>query len=506
MKKYAILFLASAAFACASTRREIDTSPVHDSIAETRSRELVERGDGLLQENHLYGWRQAEPAYERADRLVEKPEIRDRLALTRFLIITRELDERIFYERHLERLAKLCDRTSTTTQIRLCQAAREKLRLAGVIEDALASETTVSALKLPGSKGAELADYVGLEILEAAAPELFPDRFKKFLADYPDSLLGAYLRLKQPGFVERFPDKVNSSENFAELLFSEGFRLLDADDFRQGFDGLNRGFELLPDHISALTDLANIYLYSLGMALPAKDLYSRALESDDRSTPARFGLGIALHQLGNHLESNIALDQVLSPSDSRWQTLTSDERVYFQGIAHYYKAYNFYLLGLLDQARISADSALHFQPDLKSVRYLSGILYVDRGLDQKAESEFERVTDGGTELCDAYYRLGRIQGKRDEASMLRHFMNSAICLDRRVNFARSRLESVDALEIDSESRERLRKVREMDFSEQRSTALASLVSMLDQTGTSNSIRSVACRDLIENVLANLEAR
>lgn len=506
MNRYLPLLLVSLTFACASSRRTPEPILSVAGTAESLVLELVEEGNRLLQKNHLFGWRQAELNYEQAYGLVEQAELRNRLVLTQFLIITRELEEGLLYDRHLDRLSKLCSGVSTALQVRLCQAAREELRLAGVMEGRPPDHQSELGVRTSGLIEPDLADYISLVILERTAPHLYMERLEGFLVRYPSSLLSIYLKRKLPGYSFELEGSLQREVDFAELIFSEGLRLLAENELEEGFGLMIRGFDLIPDHTVALTDLADVYLYNLGMAGLAKDYYSRALRTDSKSVRARFSLGVASHQLGEYVESNLTLDRVLGSTGTRWKALSADQQSYYQGVGSYYKAYNLYVLEERAEVRSWVDRALQLQPGLEAARYLSGILYYDRELHHKAESEFERVIEGGTDLCDAFYRLARIQGKRNEESMLQHFMNNANCLDRRIRLAEKQLEAVDDFGLDPDSSERLRKVREEHLAEQRIEALSSLVSMLDWARTSESARSLALTDTIEGVVARVETQ
>ena len=68
----------------------------------------IAQGDESLRDQHLYGWRKAEPLYRRAYELAAVDEIRKKLLLTRFLILIREIDEDIPYPDGDEVIQQLC--------------------------------------------------------------------------------------------------------------------------------------------------------------------------------------------------------------------------------------------------------------------------------------------------------------------------------------------------------------------------------------------------------------
>jgi tetratricopeptide (TPR) repeat protein len=482
-----VLFFLLLSFACSAKRPEL--APPSPPRLRPEVAELLEAGDRCLRQHHLYGWRRAEASYERAHDLANEgthdfandTEIRHRLALTRFLIISRELDEGIFSDRHLDRFSALCSPASSPSPYRttLCRAAGVKLRLARVLDAAPVGFQYYPTLPAARSDEPELDEYVALLIAKDSAPSSYPEEVERFRRSFPESLLAAYLKIRQEGVSAMDVAAMETDSEFAELHFARGSSLLDDERFQQGGDLLHLGLTLIPDHTPALIRLAGTYLFSLGLPRWALEFYDRALESDPRRVEALFGRAAALHSLGEYVESNRMVEKMIDTGLSRWRTVPGSHRAYYRGQAHYLKALNLYLLGYPKESRRWIDLALGDQPHSETARYLSGLLHFDANRHDESKRELLLVVDGGTEICDAYYRLGLLA--EDVDGTLLHFTNNGICLERSAGLAETRMRKVGELDLDPTTKESLTRGRRLELRRLRAEALSSVSAMLEKT-------------------------
>jgi len=492
---------ASLSLACSAHRPEILPPPQPKVNPETAK--LVAEGDGFLRKNHLYGWRKAEECYQAASDLASDVEVQDKLALTRFLIISRELEEGIFAERHLNRLSALCSQPPSSRQSVLCQAAKTKLRFAHLLDQSPFGSPS-PPLRPELSDEPELNRYAALLLTKDDDFNAYVRGVEAFQGDFPESLLTVYLDISDVNKGETARRLLALHPDFAELFFANGLHLLHSAAFQQGLAQIERGLALVPDHVPALVELGNSYVYALGMPEAALPLYARALEADRRSVRALFGKSVALHFLGEYVDSNMLLDQLLEPGRARWETVSSSERPYYLGQASYFKAYNLYRLAHPEESRLQVDRALQLQPNLEGAHYLSGVLFMDEHHLEAAQREFAVVIEGGTELCDAYYRMGQIRKSNGAARTIENFLNNAICLERRVRSLSEKLQAVDELDVDPVTREQVRAIREKNLGAQRSEALGSLDSMVRQVRNLNAIACEAFEHSMEELTRRIK--
>jgi hypothetical protein len=83
----------------------------------------VAQGDSDFRKAHLHGWRQAESFYKKAYGLEPSDATRDKLVLTCFLILTREIDEDITDPAMEGTFGDLCSSRLTARQKVLCDVA-----------------------------------------------------------------------------------------------------------------------------------------------------------------------------------------------------------------------------------------------------------------------------------------------------------------------------------------------------------------------------------------------
>jgi hypothetical protein len=101
-----VIAIISLCVLCVGCRKKQVTIPI-PKINPEALRSAAE-GDAHLREGHLYGWRQAEAAYQQAYNLAGSEEYKKKLLLSRFLILTRQIDEDIPYSRLDEVIKEIC--------------------------------------------------------------------------------------------------------------------------------------------------------------------------------------------------------------------------------------------------------------------------------------------------------------------------------------------------------------------------------------------------------------
>ena len=76
------------------------------------------------------------------------------------------------------------------------------------------------------------------------------------------------------------------------------------------------------------------------------------------------------------------------------------------------------------------------------------MLHFDEDRFGEARSDLLKVVDGGTEICDAYYRLGIVESAKASRQVLYNFMNSGYCFERRMRHLHEELNRVQGLDLD----------------------------------------------------------
>ncbi|HYK90773.1 MAG TPA: tetratricopeptide repeat protein [Acidobacteriota bacterium] len=384
--------------------------PVVTRVPAVNPREILAQGDSVFVKSHLYGWRQAETFYRRAYDLQPSAEIKDKLLLTRFLILTREVDEDILDPDMERALGDICSGSLNARQKTLCDMAA--LYKAGTgMQPVQKKEPPDPALfdletsPLDAYLYSLCVQTYGLkETNEAAAARA--EKFK-------DSPLFVYLYLgkktaqKAEQLEKAFPD-------FAELFDFMGGEQFQRTRYTAARAYFKKAVDLIPDYTRSWNGLGNICLFALEDNDKALEYYQTSLKWNPGNTAALFGMGVIFHNLGRYADSNDQLDKLLHGDLARGGR-TSEEAVrYYQGEANYYKAYNYHLLGNPEGARKFVEIAREFVPRSDNVNYLSGLLYYRSRQLRSAKDDFMRVLQSGSTNCDAQYYLGRIYRESKE--------------------------------------------------------------------------------------------
>ncbi len=139
---------------CVNCRTRPATVAVPDiERNKAQAAEYVMEGDRHFLASHLYGWRQAEALYANAYKLQNNDATWRKLMLTRFLIMSRQIDEDIPDPRMDETVNELCANPAGDRDLFLCTLADREGRARG--------QAGEEAVRLP--PGVRLDDRVDAE-------------------------------------------------------------------------------------------------------------------------------------------------------------------------------------------------------------------------------------------------------------------------------------------------------------------------------------------------------
>lgn len=466
--------------------------------------EFVAQGDAQFSRMHLHGWREAEALYECAFEIKEEADTLEKLILTRFLLLTREAEEKIFRSSFREDLDFVCQRAEGSLQLTLCEIARNRLLLEGVLDEAplldLAPGVSRELLE-SRKKDSALDGYLYLLFLKDMAAYRLNEESERFQSEFPDSPLTYYLRSVQGG--SSGPPIVSADPEFAELLMHSGERLVGQESYQEAITSLDRALELIPDYTNAAIALGDLFLFTFEYPKAALPHYEVALGVDPDNVRARFGEAVSQHYLGNHLESQNSLDRLLDKDLSRWRTVDRDAHPYYRGQSYYFRAYNYYLTGQKEEARQWVEKARELQPEADGPSYLSGLLNFENELFERAEEDFLKVIVKGTSLCDAYFRLGRIEESKKSGSALYHFIDNGSCLERNLAIVRRRIEEARQMRLEPGVRAAVEESFRQDLRKRLNDTIASVVSMINLAKAMEFIDTAEFQEEMEDRLARI---
>ncbi len=402
--------IASALLAGCSARPPASVSVPHPNSDTDK---FISRGDALLLGSHLHDWRQAESVYAEAYRLWKTDEIRHKLALTRFLILTREIELDISNPARNETIGMLCTDLKTERDKALCgialwykggAAAGSRDEQAVAVNGRIA-DTTFDRHNSP------LDAYLYLLFSRAYGLGDPPPGWEEVSGKFKESPLFIYLDLGRRGL--RGADELRQSfPSFAEMFEFLGEVLFQKRQYGAARRDFRKAVELIPDFTRALNGIGNIYLFALEDFEKALEYYESTLRVDPENVAALFGKGAVLHQLDRYQESITVLDTMQQIDLSRKGHLDASGVRYYRGEGCYLKAHDYYLMKEPGKAREFVDRAKTFLPDSEDINYLSGLLYFEAGDREAARGDFLRVMEQGTSNAAAQYYLGLIYHER----------------------------------------------------------------------------------------------
>ena len=466
---------------------------------------LVDEGNQAFDQMHLVGWRKAEERYTKALRLGAGQAVQDRLELTRYLVLTREIEEKIIRPDQTRQLQTLCSEESPARHGVLCMAAKTTFRLGGLVAGEPPSLPPSALTGLEQLRdGSSAMDFVFLHVALQLAPPVYDREATSFLEREPDAPGSIYFRILNGESIEDVDAVLQHHPEFAELWAYRGQQLLGDKRYRPALEALNRAWELVPDYLPILDLLGSTYLYDLRFPEPALRYYTEALRIFPREAEASLGRGVALHYLGRRSESNEILRAFFDDAID-WTGTRVPARKAYMGRAAYFIAYNDLLSGLATPARLWVNRSLELLPNLEGARYLSGVLYFGEHDFRRATDELRQVVEPGTTICDAYFKMGMIQAQEDPSDRGPYFLSNGICLERKLAAGLQRIGQLGRWDLDPDIRTRMLESARRDLSEAKSAALASAVSMLNTTQDIFGPSGSTLVDALERLFDRLEA-
>ena len=454
-------------------------------------------------EPHLHGWRRAEAVYQNAYSESGDPEVLDKLLTTQFLILTRQAEEEIHGPFQAERLASLCSRATTSFHEFLCRSAQVRLRQRGSMPAGKALIPSSNWDRDLPMENPLLAAYLRL-LLSGRNRESQSSGQNPLEVLDPDrtSPLTLYLAWKA-GRLEKTADHAKRHPGFAELLLYRGSRLLEESRYARAIESMTEAIRLVPEYTKAMVALGEFHLRSLHLYRRALRYFEDALTWDPQHISALFGHGVVLHLLGRHQPSQHSLDRLLELEPAVWNSIPQESRKSFRGRTCYWKAKNDYAAGSSAKAREWVDRALADIPRSEAALYLSGILHLEKGELASARSDFLKVVDDGTELCDAYYQLGVLNQSRPGRDILVNFMNNAFCRQRKLSNLTEELSRTEDLDLDSTRKEEVLDVLRARRERLREETFASLFNMTERVGSIGELDATVFHQAMEKIWGRL---
>jgi tetratricopeptide (TPR) repeat protein len=375
---------------------------------EVKAAELLVQGDAQFAAQHLYGWQKAEALYEQAYSLHKLAATKEKLLLTRFLIMTRRMDEDIPDPGQLDTVRELCSASGSARNALLCDLARRYSR--GIWLKATAGQES-GKIRVDRSLFAGDDAVVGASLYSFCARadilEIPPEGFEAVSDQYKDSPLFVYLDFARRG-AQKLAEAEKAHPQFAELFDYMGEELFQKRKYNGARSYFRRAVELIPGYTRSLNGLGNVYSFALEDYERALGYYNAALKFEPMNTASLFGKGAALHHLGSFEESNRTLDLMFQTDLTRKGYSNANNVRYYQGEGHYIQAYNHYLNKDPGKARELVEVAKKYIPESEEANYLSGVLYYEEKNIEAARGEFLKVVQRGNSNCSAQRYLGLI--------------------------------------------------------------------------------------------------
>ncbi len=454
-------------------------------------------------EQHLHGWRTAEAAYEEAYENSSDSMILHKLLTTQFLILTREGQEGIYGPFQAERLSSLCSRGTTSFHEILCRSAQERLRQRRSMPTGKAQIPSSYCDRDIPVENPLLAAYLRF-LLTGQKQESQQSGTNPLEALDPDrtSPLTLYLAWKKER-IEKTGEHAERHPRFAELLLYRGNKLLEKARYTEAIDSMTEAIRLVPEYTRPMVGLGEFHLRSLYLYERALHYFEDALTWDPRNISALFGHGVALNLLGRYEPSQNSLDRLLKLEPIMWKAIPQESRKNFRARTCYWKAKNHDAMGLPAKARKWVDRALADLPRSEAALYLSGMLHLEKEEMAPARSEFLKVVDGGTELCDAYYQLGIINQSRPGRDFLFNFMNNAYCRQRKLINLKEELNRVRDLNLDATRKEEVVDVLQARRNRLREETFASLFNMRERVGSIGELDATVFHQAMDKLWSRL---
>ena len=500
-----MLVAASALITSACHSRARVPTPDQEAQLAERVAAILNEADRAFDEMHLVGWRKAELLYSEAFELRADDGVHDRLELMRYLVLTREIDEKILKPDQLKRLEVFCSEAKTPRQSVLCNSAKTDFRLEGLISDEPPPYSREEWKTLERLRDGSLSmEYVFLRAMRREFSSVYDAEVGDFLQRDRGSPSSVYLQILGGEPVANLDELLEQNPEFAELWAYRGQCLLGEKHYREALASLEHSLQLVPDYLPVLELLGSTYLYDLQLPEPALLYYRQALQIFPGEAEAALGRGIALHYLGRSVESNEALSSFFSDGID-WTGTRASARNAYLGRAAYFMAYNYFLRGLASSARFWVDRALELTPTLEGAHYLSGVLYFGEHDLARAAEELRQVVEPGTTICDAYFKMGMIAAEDNPAAMDQYFLNNGVCLEQSITGGLERIDEMNEWDLDPSSKATALQSGRRELKRTKSQALASVLSMLKTAHGAPVPRRAPLLDALNRLFERLNA-
>jgi tetratricopeptide (TPR) repeat protein len=425
-------------------------------------------GDEWFQKSHLYGWRKAEAYYSRAAAISPTPALKEKLLLTRVLLLARCLDEDVPAPDLEQKVAASCIAPARGRSEWLCSFSQKYSAPLENTKDPQPVEGGDRAV-LPDLKPGEeaLGAYFRVLYSQAFRIELPKDFVQTESEKYPDSALFQYLNLRR---LKNTEELEGQRPDFAELFLLMAERRLQGERYRESRAYAMKALELVPEYTRAINALGTIQLFVLEEFNSALQHFESSLRCDPTSTGGLFGRGVVLHQIGRPEQSNRTLEVLLGTDLSRRGRFDQSNVRYYRAMARYYQAYNHFRMFHPEQARNLIDAAKQDAPNSEQINYLSGVLYFNANKMEEAREDFHRVLATGTSNCDAYNYLGLIYIESDEAKAINYFLGMCSCANTAIRNLERQFAAVPKLDLDPADQEGLRAKLQQKIAEARKSA------------------------------------
>jgi tetratricopeptide (TPR) repeat protein len=468
----------------------------------------VAQGDESMRDQHLFGWRKAEALYQKAYSLAGTDAIKNKLLLVRFLVLIRQIDEDIPYAAGDEVIQELC--AGDPIQKTLCGIAEwfKNGKNAGQLK----LNTPIFSGENPA-----LESYLNLLFFQATPTvDAFPQLGDPLQAS-KQSPLFLYLNphrlssIDPAEFEKEYPQYAEGFQYIAESLSGKK-------KYRSARACFQKAIDLLPDYTRAMVGLGNIYYYTLEDYGQALRYYENAMERDSLNAAALFGKSLVLHQTGKYQDSNAVLDRMLAGNLARnkWVDGVPDAQ-YYQGQAHYLKAYNYYLMKNTIRARELLDSAKKFLPDSEEINYLSGLLFYELKDMESALRDFLRVVERGNySNCNARLYLGLIyqqlkpaeipSKEESERKSAQNFLSAATCMESAIGSMSYQIRTMDGMDLDPQELPALKARLEKRLLEMRESSCSSIEMIQREISKSSVAEKPVYQKYLGEILSRLREK
>jgi tetratricopeptide (TPR) repeat protein len=441
-----VFFLLTLLLAGACQRKVAVQPPAAALAPDPRIKEWILKGDEFFAHQNLYGWRMAEDFYSRADALGGDVALKEKLLLTRVLLVTRQIDEDVPISALKKNLALSCTSAVNSTGQLFCDFAAKYLAPREPPQRNLDPGANPKILAF-ATADAVLDDYLHILYARAAAIDLPAEFELSAWEKYKSSPLFMYLNLRKVA-AQPTAEVEKNLPDFAELYVLNGEKRLQAGRYRDSRTYFNRTLELVPDYTRAINGLGNILLYVVEDYLEALRFYERALKYDPVNSGGLYGKGVVLHSMGQFADSNQVFDRLISSDLTRGGRLDDSNVRYYRGMGRYYQAYNNYDLFKPQEARTLIDLAKKDLPLSEPVNYLSGVLHFNANDMENAERDFRQLLASGSSNCDAYNYLGLIYVQKDPPRAPQYFLGMCNCVDVAIQSTKRDIASLPRMDLE----------------------------------------------------------